>query len=218
MRAYNETSRDAGRFDLSPARSGSRVLRDLRAMNVCIFHPLNRDGELLAQQLERIGCKAHCFWPPLDRPVQGSDLVFIGLYPDTISYEFTWSTDGDAPPVVAVVNYENPTIIDAVLRVGAKAVVASPVRSFGVLSAVVLAKQISCDIGKLKKRVLRLEERVDGARRIAEAQEILARQRGITMLEAYRAIRAQAMTKRVPIEDIASAIVAADEVLSMGAR
>ncbi|ALL68365.1 Two component response regulator [Paraburkholderia caribensis MBA4] len=184
-------------------------------MHVCVFHPLNRDGELLTQQLQRIGCEAHCFWPPLDAPVQGSDLVFIGLYPDTIDYDYAWCGSDDAPPVVAVVNYENPTIIDAVLRIGAKAVVASPVRSFGVLSALVLAQQISGDLKKLKKRVVRLEEKVEGVRKIAEAQEILVRQRGISRLEAYRAIRAQAMAKRVAVEEIASAIIAADEFLSL---
>lgn len=215
MRGDNGTARSSGRVERPSGGLGSRVLRDLRSMHVCIFHPLNRDGELLTQQLQRIGCEAHCFWPPLDEPVQGSELVFIGLYPDTINYEFAWCNNNDAPPVVAVVNYENPTIIDAVLRIGAKAVVASPVRSFGVLSAIVLAQQISADINRLKKRVLRLEDKVEAARKIAEAQEILVRQRGITKLEAYRAIRAQAMSKRVPIEQIASAIIAADEFLSL---
>jgi AmiR/NasT family two-component response regulator len=181
-----------------------------------VFHPHDRDGELLTQQLQRIGCRVHCFWPPLRAPVPGSDLVFIGLYPDTMGHDFAWCDADDAPPVVAVVNYENPTIIDAVLRVGAKAIVASPVRSFGVLSALVLARQISGDLKRMKKRVSRLEERVGAARKIAEAQEILVRQRGISKLEAYKAIRDQAMGKRVPLEDIASAIVTADEVLSSG--
>lgn len=215
MRGDNGSARNGGRAEHPSMRPSSRVLRDLRSMHVCIFHPLNRDGELLTQQLQRIGCEAHCFWPPLDAPIQGSDLVFIGLYPDTIDYEFAWCNSDDAPPVVAVVNYENPTIIDAVLRIGATAVVASPVRSFGVLSAIVLARQVSSDINKLKKRVARLEDKVEGARKIAEAQEVLVRQQGISKLEAYRAIRAQAMAKRVPIEEIATAIIAADEFLSL---
>jgi AmiR/NasT family two-component response regulator len=184
-------------------------------MHICIFHPHNRDGEMLTQQLERIGCQAHCFWPPLEAPVEGSDVVFIGLYPDTLNYDYAWCASDDAPPVVAVVNYENPTIIDAVLRVGAKAVVAAPVRSFGVLSAIVLAQQLSGDLKKLKKRVVRLEDKVESVRKIVEAQEILVRQHGITRLEAYRAMRAQAMAKRVSVEDIASGIIAADEFLSI---
>ena len=215
MRGENGCARTNGRAEISSLRPGSRVLRDLRSMHICIFHPHNRDGEMLTQQLERIGCQAHCFWPPLEAPVEGSDVVFIGLYPDTLNYDYAWCASDDAPPVVAVVNYENPTIIDAVLRVGAKAVVAAPVRSFGVLSAIVLAQQLSGDLKKLKKRVVRLEDKVESVRKIVEAQEILVRQHGITRLEAYRAMRAQAMAKRVSVEDIASGIIAADEFLSI---
>lgn len=215
MRGETGSARANGRVDMSSLRSGSRVLRDLRSMHICIFHPHNRDGEVLTQQLERIGCKAHCFWPPLEAPIEGTDLVFIGLYPDTLDYDYAWCSSDDSPPVVAVVNYENPTIIDAVLRVGAKAVVAAPVRAFGILSAVVLAQQLSGDIKKLKKRVIRLEDKVEGVRKIAEAQEILARQQGISRLDAYRAMRAQAMAKRVSVEEIASAIIAADQFLSL---
>ncbi|MDE1007727.1 ANTAR domain-containing protein [Paraburkholderia agricolaris] len=216
MRTNDEGVRGSTDAISSSTRAGSQVLRDLRSLHVCVFHPHDRDGELLMQQLQRIGCQVHCFWPPLDTPVPGSDLVFIGLYPDTITYDFAWCDADDAPSVVAVVNYENPTIIDAVLRVGAKAIVAAPVRSFGVLSALVLARQISGDLKKLNKRIARLEERVYGARKIAEAQEILMRQHGISKPEAYKAIRDQAMGKRVSVEEIASAIVAADEILSIG--
>jgi AmiR/NasT family two-component response regulator len=216
MRSERDVTRDGPQPKQPSSHTSSQVLKDLRSLHVCVFHPRTKDGELLTQQLQRIGCQAHCFWPPLDAPPPGSDLVFIGLYPDTIGHGFAWCDADDMPPVVAVVNYENPTIIEAVLRVGAKAVVAAPVRSFGVLSALVLARQIDGDLKRLKKRVSRLEERVVGARKVAEAQEILVRQRGITKLEAYRAIRHQAMGKRVAIEEIAAAIIAADELLSIG--
>jgi AmiR/NasT family two-component response regulator len=197
-------------------RASPQILRDLRSLHVCVFHPRDRDGDLLSEQLQRIGCKVHLFWPPLDVPVPGTDLVIVGLYPDTINHPFTWCDADDAPPVVAVVNYENPTIMDAVLRVGAKAIVPSPVRAFGVLSAIALARQIANDQKTLKKRIRRLEEKVNGVRKIAEAQEILARQRGISKIDAYRTIRTQAMGKRVPIEEIAAAIIMADEILSVG--
>ena len=43
--------------------------------------------------------------------------------------------------VIAIVTYENPTIVEAVLRIGAKAVLPSPVRSFGLLSSLVVARR-----------------------------------------------------------------------------
>lgn len=216
MRSDDEAIGEGARGRHPSVRTSAQGLRDLRSLHVCVFHPEDRDGALLIQQIQRIGCEVHSFWPPLAEPVPGSDLVFIGLSPDTIGHDFSWCDGDDAPPVIAVVSYENPTIVDAVLRVGAKAIVAAPVRSFGVLSAMVLARQISGDLKRLKKRVNRLEEKVDGARKIAEAQEILARQRGLSKPEAYKAIREQAMGKRVSVEEIASAIIMADEMLSPG--
>jgi AmiR/NasT family two-component response regulator len=216
MRGDDEAIGEGARGRHTSVRTSPQGLRDLRSLHVCVFHPQDHDGALLIQQIQRIGCQVHSFWPPLAEPVPGSDLVFVGLYPDTIGHDFAWCDSDDAPPVIAVVNYENPTIIDAVLRVGAKAIVAAPVRSFGVLSAMVLARQISGDLKRLKKRVSRLEEKVDGARKIAEAQEILGRQRGLSKVDAYKAIREQAMSKRVSVEEIASAIIMADEMLSPG--
>lgn len=210
MRDDHDSPGTDGRAD---AFRGQRGLRQLRSTRVCVFHPHNRDSDSLILQLQRIGCQAHCFWPPLDAPVEGTDLVFVGLYPDTLNYDYGWCNSDDAPPVVAVVNYENPTIIEAVLRIGAKAVLTAPVRSFGVLSALVLAQQVSADIKRLKKRIVRLEEKVEGVWKIAEAQEILSRQ-GLSKPDAYQAIRAQAMAKRVAVEEIAAAIIAADGILS----
>jgi AmiR/NasT family two-component response regulator len=54
-----------------------------------------------------------------------------------------------------------------------------------------------------------------GARQIAEAQEILCAQHGISKEEAYRVIREQAMQKRVTAEEIARSIINANEILSV---
>lgn len=195
-------------------RAVPQILKDLRSLRVCVFHPHDQDGQGLTRQLERIGCQVQAFWPPLAEPPSGTDLVFIALNPDMINHDFAWCDSEDAPPVIAVVTYENPTIIEVVLRIGAKGVVASPVRSFGLLSALVLVRELTSDLKKQRKRVARLEEKLAGIRMINEAQEILCRQRNINKDDAYRVIREQAMTKRVTAEEIASAIVNANEILS----
>ena len=42
------------------------------------------------------------------------------------------------------------------------------------------------------------------------------RQRGISKLDAYKTIRDVAMGKRVAVEEIASAIITADEIMALG--
>lgn len=190
------------------------VLKELRSLRVCVFHPHDQDGSELARHLERIGCQAQAFWPPLAAPPDGTDLVFLALHPDSLQYDFSWSRGEGAPPVVAVVAYENPTIIDAVLKIGAKAVVASPIRSFGLLSALVLARELNDELCRQRKRIGRLEVKLLGVRAVSEAQDILCRQRAISREEAYRVIREQAMNKRTTAEAIASSIINANEILS----
>lgn len=214
MERASEQSRERRPERSATARAVPQMLKDLRSLCVCLFHPRDQDGEALTRQLERIGCQVQTFWPPLPQPPIGTDLVFIALNPDLIHQPFAWCMEMDAPPVIAVVAYENPTIIDAVLRIGAKAIVASPVRSFGLLSALVLARELSNDFKQQRKHIARLESKLNGMRRLGEAQDILCRQHAIGRDEAYRLIREQAMKKRVSIEDMAGAMVEANEILA----
>jgi AmiR/NasT family two-component response regulator len=211
------SDRDQMRANAASARAIPQIMKDLRALHVCIFHPHDEDGESLTKQIERIGCQVHAFWPPLRQPPAGTDIVFIAVNPDMINHNFEWCVAEDAPPVVAVVAYENPTILEAVLRIGAKGVIVSPIRSLGILSALVLVRETTSEVKKLRRRVIRLEEKLGSVRVISNAQDILCQQRGISKEEAYRMIREQAMCKRTTAEEVAAAIVHAHEVLSFKA-
>ena len=202
---------------LSAGRAIPQLLKDLRVLRICVFHPRDQDGEELTRQLERIGCQVQAFWPPLQTLPSGSDFVFMALSPDLLDSDFVWCESEDAPPVIAVITYENPTVLEAVLRIHAKATIASPVRSFGLLSALVVARELSSAIKKQKKRISQLEVKLNGVRQISEAQDVLCKQRSISKDEAYQLIREQAMNKRVTAEEIAVAIINANEILSFKA-
>lgn len=203
------------RSGMRVVREAPQILRDLRSLRVCVFHPRDQDGQGLTRQLERIGCQVQAFWPPLPTLPEAVDVVFMALSPDMLDADFSWFRLEDGPPVIAVIAYENPTIIEAVLRVGAIATVTSPVRSLGLLPVLVLARELHGTIRKQKKRILQLEAKLQGVRQIAEAQDILAVQHGITKEQAYHIIREQAMQKRVTAEEIARSIINAKEILGM---
>lgn len=103
-----------------------------------------------------------------------------------------------------------------VLRIGARAVLPSPVRSFGLMPSLVVARQMHSEPRAHKRRLRKLKSKVLGVRRVEEAKNILMRTRGITDAKAYDLIRDQSMSKRVSTEDIALAIVSANEIPSMG--
>lgn len=197
-------------------RTTPPLLKDLRTLKVAVFHPDDSDGRQITQQLQRIGCQVQAFWPPLPALPEGIDVIFVAVRPDSIDMGFEWFKADDAPAVIAVVTYENPTIVEIVLHIGAQAVLPSPIRSFGLLSALVVARRVHGDLKSLKRRLQKLEAKLLGARQIAEAKGILVRTRQITDGAAYDLIRDQAMSKRVTTEEIAAAIINANEILSLG--
>ena len=194
------------------------LLRNLRNTRVMVFHPKDADGELLAQQLERIGCQVITMWPPLAELPDTVDVVFCAVRPDHGAVRCPWM-NGDPPvPVIAVINYENPTVVDAALRLGARAVLLSPLRSAGILSSLAMAKHQHAELRESRRRTARLEQKLLSANQISAAKAILVRTRNISDEEAYRIIREQAMSKRTATEDIARAIIHADGILSYDTR
>jgi AmiR/NasT family two-component response regulator len=208
--------------DSSATRHTLRVtppqLKELRALKIAVIHPDDADGMQLTQQLQRIGCQVQAFWPPVQVLPAGIDIAFMAVRPDIIGFHFEWTQREDAPTVIAVVTYENPTIVDAVLALGAQAVLPSPVRSFGLLTALVLARETHKENRSLTRRLRKVEAKLLGARHLAEAKAVLMKTHDISETQAYDLIREQAMSKRTTTEEIAAVIVHASEVLSLGGR
>jgi len=197
-------------------RSTPQLLKDLRTLKIVVFHPDDSDGRQLTQQLQRIGCQVQAFWPPLPSLPEGVDVIFLAVRPESVDTEFEWLNEEDTPIVIAVVTYDNPTIVEIVLRISAQAVLPSPIRSSGLLSVLVVARGLHAELKTLRRHAQKLEAKLLGVRQIADAKDVLARTRQITERAAYELIRDQAMSKRVTTEEIAAAIISANEILSIG--
>ncbi len=199
-------------------RATSPQLRELRQLRVAVVHPDDADGRLLVQQLLRIGCQVQAIWPPQPALPEGTDVVFLAVRPDHLQLHYAWTQgEGEHPPTaIAVVNYENPTIVSAVLEMQVQAVLPSPVRSFGLLSTLVLARRNHKESRQQQQRIAKLQTKLLGQRRVAEAKAILMQTHGIGEDQAYEMMRTQAMGRRSSVEDIAQAIVHASEILSLG--
>ncbi len=203
---------------MRPLSGTSKLLRDLRSLRVVVFHPSDQDGEEIIRQLQRIGCQVKAFWPPLERLPEDVDLVFLAVRPEVIGHDFPWLKAPQTPALIAVVNYENPTVLEAVIKVDAHGVLASPVKSFGLLTSLVIARQLAAKEQEQAKQIARLEQRLGGIRRLTKAKAILMQTRSISEDQAYEIIRDQAMSKRVTTEEIATAIINANEILGYKAK
>ena len=118
------------------------------------------------------------------------------------------------PPIIAVLTYENPTIIEAMLRMNVSGVIASPVKSSGLLSSIVLARHLYTNDMERARYAAKLEQRLQSQRKLDRAKSILMQTRQLSEDEAYNLMREQAMAKRVTTESIADAVIKASEILS----
>lgn len=199
-------------------RQGKRLtpefLKQLRTKRVAVVHPNDADGGVLLQQLQRIGCPAQAFWPPPKALPGNIDVIFCAVQHSAGPTPLDWLPSCPGAVIIAVICYENPTVFDDMLQIGASGVLTSPVRSTGVLAALVMTLGLNEEVQGLRKRIARLEQKLSSVNQINDAKLILMRTRGVSNAEAYRLIREQAMSKRVATEEIARAIIHANEILS----
>ena len=117
------------------------------------------------------------------------------------------------PTVIAILNYEDPTTLQLVLESGAFAVVQKPIKPFGLLANLVAARSNWMERQALLKENRKLRRKITSDQAMSRAKTILMASKGISEVEAYQAIRAQAMSKRLSMEQIASSIINMETLL-----
>jgi AmiR/NasT family two-component response regulator len=189
-----------------------RLIEELRGARVLVIHPRDAEGEALIDQLKRIGCNVHGVWPPPATIPRDIDTVFQ-FVESSQEQAFPAISDEHSPTLVAIVDYENPTILKRLLDSNAHGVVNKPIRSFGILSTLVLARSLRGYTRRLEGKVQKLEETLKARRDVDKAVKILVGLKKISEFEAYELIRQQATQKRLAMADIAVSIISAQETL-----
>ncbi len=189
-----------------------RLIDDLRGLRVLVIHPRDAEGDALIDQLKRIGCNVRGMWPPPGELPRDVDAIFhLVETADTPDVALP-SIDG-GPTIVAIVDYENPTVLKRLLDSNAHGVVNKPIRSFGILSSLVLARSLHGYSRRLEGKVAKLEETLKARRDVDKAVKILVGLKKIGEAEAYELIRQQATQKRHSMADVAATIINAHDLL-----
>jgi AmiR/NasT family two-component response regulator len=183
-----------------------------------MVHPDDSDGWELCAQLQRIGCQVEVLWPLPEHIPEDVDLVFLAVRSRTLSTDPSWPKRLSTPPVIAVVAQEDASTIEAVLRLDAAGVIASPVRPLGLQSTIALALHLGKRTREREKYVARVEQRLAAQRKIDRAKTILMGTRRISEDQAYKAIREQAMNRRITTEEIAEEVIKANQILGLETR
>jgi two-component system, response regulator PdtaR len=189
-----------------------RLIEELRGARVLVIHPRDAEGEALIDQLKRIGCNVRGVWPPPATIPDDIDTVFQ-FVDGSEETAFPACSNEHPPTLVAIVDYENPTILKRLLDSNAHGVVNKPIRSFGILSSLVLARSLRGYTRRLEGKVQKLEETLKARRDVDKAVKILVGLKKVSEFEAYELIRQQATQKRLAMADIAVSIINAQEML-----
>jgi AmiR/NasT family two-component response regulator len=192
-----------------------RILRDLRGLRVQVIHQPDDEGVELVEHLRRIGCTVEAQWPIPDTFSPTADVVLI-----TIDYEsrddllrLLRGQQDQKPTLIAVVGYENPSTLQLVLESGALAVIERPIRPFGLLTNLMMARNLWTERRETAKRLRKVERKLSGIQNIQKAKSILMEKQELSEESAYQTLRQQAMAKRITVEDMAIAIINANELL-----
>ncbi len=194
----------------------SPILTQLRGLNVLVIHPADRERDNLIQHLHRIGCQVRALWPPPDSLDERVDILLFaishGVRDRFLKLRRSWSAD--PPTLLALVDYEDPSTLQLVLESGAVTSIGKPIRPFGLLTNLVIARATWQQQRNDGMKLAKLESKLAGIRKINKAKSILMQSQGIAEEEAYNSIRAQAMSKRLSMDEIATAIINANELLN----
>ncbi len=189
-----------------------RLIDDLRGARVLVVHPRDAEGDALIDQLKRIGCNVRGIWPPPAELPRDVDTVFH-LVETTDTPAFTTPIADEGPTLIAIVDYENPTVLKRLLDTNAHGVVNKPIRSFGILSTMVLARSLAGYTRRLNVKVRKLEDTLKARRDVDKAVKILCTLKKVSEADAYELIRAQATQKRLSMAQIATTIIGAQDLL-----
>jgi AmiR/NasT family two-component response regulator len=197
-----------------------QILRDLRGLRVLVVHPPDNERVRLVEHLRRIGCMVEMHWPVPECWSDGCDVMLLAVEHDVRGdiQRLLKSNDGTRPTLIAIVGYEDPSTLQLVLEAGAVAVIERPIRPFGLLTNLTIARSIWLDKRVTEKRIRKLERKLSGLQRIQKAKAILMDGQGLSEAEAYESIRRQAMAKRLSMDDMAAAIIHANELLQYRAK
>ncbi|HMN14211.1 MAG TPA: ANTAR domain-containing protein [Bellilinea sp.] len=188
------------------------LLNRLRGLRVVVCCPDNPEREELILNLQRFGFKMETCWPPLESITEDIDLVFLAIVPRGVIPAWALERDSRRAALIAIIGYENPTIMNSVLRISAEGVVASPIRQFGLLATIVLSLQIFEHHQSMMKQVRRLELKLIGIKQVHEAKLIIMNARNVSEEQSYKILREEAMARRMTVESLARTIVEANKI------
>ncbi|MGE0007042.1 MAG: ANTAR domain-containing response regulator [Parvibaculaceae bacterium] len=188
----------------------TRPIQNFRGCTALLIMAEDRNAQALKVTLGRLGISPHHFDPQgaavdLRSGMAAADVAFIDT--DTLDAQFAPVIAGLALPVVAVIGIESPSRLQRAFDIEPSAVLMKPVRSNGVYTALYFAFNERQRRQQLQSKLSTIQERQGARRIVVKAILHLMQSFGFNDEEAYRHLRKESMSKRMPVEELAAQIL-----------
>ena len=188
----------------------TRPVQNFRGCSALLVMAEDRNTQSLKATLAKLGIAPHHFDPQgaaaeLKASMAAADVAFVDT--DMLDAQFVAVIAGAVLPVVAVIGIESPSRLQRAFDIEPSAVLMKPVRSNGVYTSLFFAFNERQRRQHLLGKLTTIQER-QGARRIVVKAIIhLMQNFGFNDEEAYRHLRKESMSKRIPVEELAAQIL-----------
>jgi len=218
----SETSRSPKSRQLGPTHGlaevqdvgslgGKENLRDLR---VLVLHPRDADGEVVIRTLRRLNCQVQNLWHPELSLMDHFDVAFFLANEEAYAQVVTLM-DRTQTALVAIIDGATSDIGEILAKCSPHGALSKPVRPEDVLSSIHIARRLLRYEHRLLAKIRKLEETLRSVRTVEKAKRILMKTNNLDERDAYELLRKSAMDRRLPIGQIASAVVSANGILSV---
>lgn len=183
---------------------------NLRIVAIC---DRDTEGDRLVRQLQRTRAQVVHIWPAPEQIPADFDAVYCVLLRD-LPQRLPW-LPGMASAALVVILPQTGSVDLSLLRNSAPhAVLHLPPTESSVDVSLMMAREHFGYERRLNARIDKLDDNLRTMRAVERAKAILMKHRGMAEDEAYHFLRLQAMTKRVTIGALSTAIIDSQELLS----
>lgn len=201
---------------MSSARRKPRI-SDLKGTRVLVLLPPGEEAEALVTHLIRIGCLPRLEWPIPARLPDDADVAIVTVEADArdeVRRLIDNLTDR-SPPTIALTGYEDPSTLQLVLELGAAAVIERPIKPFGLLTNLMISRDLWRRRQGDARRIAQAEGRALALTAVHVAKLMLCHQHQMDLVEAHKHLQKAAMNGRKSIEAVAQEMIVAQPGLAL---
>lgn len=185
------------------------LLRELNGLNVLVVHPQDNELRVVTSHLQRIGCVVQHCWPvPKGLPATDVAILAVEMEQRDTILALCAGLGENAPPIIAIVGYENPSTLQLLLETRPAAVIERPLKPFGLLTQVLMARVAWKRKVEMLEQIRQLQVKHSVVSKISMAKTLLMLRHGYGERDAHKRIQRDAMSQRCSMGAVAEAIIA----------